>query len=72
MNMMRYIRLFYGVPAKRGGRVTVNGKPGVITGSDDDACIKVRFDTDPYPRRCHPTWRVEYHPDTNTRQEPTP
>lgn len=56
---MQYIREFYGVPAKRGARVTVNGKQGVITGSVG-AYIRVKFDGDSYSKQCHPDWRVKY------------
>ena len=58
---MQYIRKAYDVPAKRGMRVTVNGQPGTIAGSDGQY-IKVRYDGDKFTRRCHPTWHVEYHP----------
>lgn len=57
---MAYIRKFYDVPAKRGMRVTVNGWPGTITGSDG-AYIKVRYDGGSVSHPCHPTWRVEYN-----------
>ena len=56
---MAYIRMYYGVPAKRGGRVIVNGWPGTITGSDG-AYIKVRLDNADRSRLFHPTWKVEY------------
>ena len=58
---MKYIRRFYGVPAKRGGRVLVNGWPGTITGSRD-AYIRVRLDGSQVSRSYHPTWRVTYIP----------
>jgi hypothetical protein len=45
-----YVRHFYGVPAEKGMRVVVDGKPGVIAGFDGYA----------EPVRCHPTWRVQY------------
>ena len=54
-----YVRKFYGVPAKRGGRVVVAGRRGTIT-SASDSYIMVRFDGESTPRRCHPTWRVTY------------
>lgn len=59
---MKYIRDYYRVPAKRGARVTVDGKAGVITGSRD-AYILVRFDGDKAARPCHPTWEVTYIPE---------
>lgn len=57
-----YVRRYYKVPAKRGMRVTVDGKPGVIT-SFPGAYIAVRFDGTAHPKPCHPTWRVNYAPD---------
>lgn len=54
-----YVRRYYRVPAKRGGRVVVDGKSGVIT-SFRGASLTVRFDGDKRPVPCHPTWRVEY------------
>ena len=59
-----YIRRTYKVPAARGVRVTVDGRPGVIT-SGKGGYVMVRFDGQKRPLPCHPTWRVEYH----TREE---
>ena len=56
-----YIRTYYGVPARRGMRVTVDGRPGVLT-CGDGAHIRVRFDGERFSRSCHPTWRVDYAP----------
>jgi hypothetical protein len=50
MSAAEFVRRHYGVPAKLGMRVTVNGRPGIVTGF---ACarIRVRFedDADEYP-----------------------
>lgn len=54
-----YVRRTYGVPAKRGGRVIVDGQEGVIT-SFTDAYLRVRFDGDKHSMPAHPTWRVQY------------
>jgi hypothetical protein len=56
-----YVREYYGVPAKRGMRVTVDGRPGRIT-SGNGHYIRVLFDGERRPSICHPTWRVEYFP----------
>jgi hypothetical protein len=56
---LQYIRDYYSVPAKRHGRVVVDGKPGVITGAND-AHLRVRFDGDTHDGSAHPTWRVTY------------
>jgi hypothetical protein len=56
-----FVRTYYGVPAKRGLRVTVDGKPGRIT-RGRGGYIMVRFDGMKFSRACHPTWRVDYSP----------
>lgn len=61
-----YVRRTYGVPAKRGGRVTVDGQPGRIV-SFPGAHLGVRLDAQPNRTvRAHPTWRVTYHPGAGT------
>ena len=57
-----YARRYYGVPAKRGMRVTVEGQPGVIV-SFPGQYIGVRFDGEKITSRCHPTWEVNYEPE---------
>lgn len=58
---LSYVRRYYGVPAEIGRRVTVGGRPGIIT-ADRGAYIGVTFDdakpTDVAP--CHPTSQVVY------------
>lgn len=54
-----YVRRTYGVPEKRGGRVVVDGRDGVIT-SFHDRRLMVRFDGEPRPVPAHPTWCVRY------------
>jgi hypothetical protein len=61
MNQAEYVRTTYGVPAKRGMRVTVDGVPGVIT-SFRDGKIRVRFDGRRHSVPAHPTWRADYDP----------
>jgi hypothetical protein len=56
-----YVRRFYGVPAKRGQRVTVEGRPGIVA-SFPGQYIGVRFDGEKSTTRCHPTWEVDYSP----------
>ena len=50
---MAYVRRYYGVPARRGARVTYNGRPGRITSADHR--IRVRFDGDNFSSIIHPT-----------------
>jgi hypothetical protein len=54
-----YVRDYYGVPAKRGMRVEIDGKGGVITGFDG-AHLRVRLDGEKHSVNAHPTWRVTY------------
>lgn len=50
---MQYVRSYYGVPAKRGGRVTYLGRPGRITSADHR--LRVRLDGDTFSSIIHPT-----------------
>jgi hypothetical protein len=54
-----YVRGYYKVPAKRGGRVIADGKPGVIVGFSGQY-IRVRLDGEKVARSWHPVWRMEY------------
>lgn len=54
-----YVRQRYGVPAKRGMRVLVDDRPGIIA-SFDGGYVRVRFDGDTRSTPCHPTWRFTY------------
>ena len=56
-----YVREYYNVPAEIGRKVTVGGKPGIIT-EDRGHYIGVVFDNDPKLRvlNCHPTSDVIY------------
>jgi hypothetical protein len=55
-----YVRHYYGVPAARGMRVTVDGQTGCIT-SGDGGYVRVRFDGHKHAVPCHPTWAMTYH-----------
>jgi hypothetical protein len=62
---MERIRAYYGVPAKRGGRVRYRnlGHPveGTITGSSQTQMwINVRLDGFAKTLPFHPTWELEY------------
>ncbi|EFQ84732.1 hypothetical protein HMPREF0063_10073 [Aeromicrobium marinum DSM 15272] len=54
-----YVRSTYGVDFKRGDRVTVNGRPGLVV-SFPSQYVGVRFDGEKVTCRCHPTWRIEH------------
>ena len=58
---MKYIRDFYGVPAKRGGRIyfAYDGSYGTIVAAKN-ARLRVRFDGESRIDSIHPTWAVEY------------
>lgn len=64
---MEYIRNTYGVPAKRGMRVTAYGKPGVITGAEG-AYIMVRLDGKTFSLPHHPTDEIVYDPAVRPSQ----
>lgn len=64
MATMEQIRTSRGVPAKRGQRVRVDGKPGVIkSAARSSGYLMVLFDGRKHPVPCHPTWRFEYEVD---------
>jgi hypothetical protein len=54
---MEYVRRYYGVPAKRGGRIRFRGMGGTITSADHH--LRARMD-DGSRVILHPTWQVEY------------
>lgn len=62
MTRMQRIREYYGVPAKRGMRIVMDGRHGVITGTTyGPMYLRVRFDDEPkFTQPIHPTWEVEY------------
>lgn len=58
---LEYIRNCYGVPAEKGRRIVMNGKPGVITGASGPHVAVLFDDMEPgNSRPCHPTWEMEY------------
>ena len=63
---MEYIRDYYRVPAKRGGRVKYTGqanpKEGTIVGSNGGH-LKIRLDGEEHAWTFHPTWEIEYLED---------
>lgn len=64
---MERTRRWYGVPAKRGGRVvyTGNGKRELGTiRSARDCRLRVKLDDYRHPVLLHPTWEIEYLPWT--------
>lgn len=54
-----YVRRYYGVPAKRGGRVKFRGAPGVIT-SGAGNYLRIRLDGEAKSVLVHPTWEMAY------------
>jgi hypothetical protein len=63
---MKYVRDYYEVPAKRGGRVQYTGgkepQLGTIIGARG-ASLRIRLDGDKRPGFFHPTWELEYLPE---------
>lgn len=61
---MQYIRDYYGVPAKRGGKIRYTGilstpREGKIVGSSGQY-LRVRFNGVKRLMTLHPTWQIEY------------
>lgn len=60
---MQYIRDYYSVPAKRGGRVIYSGeylpRTGTIVGARG-AHLRIRLDGDKHIQNFHPTWELKY------------
>lgn len=54
-----YVRRVYGVDFKRGDRVSVDGRHGVVV-SFPDQYVGVRLDGEKHTSRAHPTWRLEH------------
>jgi hypothetical protein len=69
---MDYIRRSYGVPAKRGARVTWwacmtdRQVQGTIVGARGHY-LRIRLDDEARTRTLHPTWRLGYHETPNVR-----
>ena len=60
---MNYIRRYYGVPAKRGGRVKYTGGKSPRYGTIKSASgphLRILLDGDKYAGTYHPTWELEY------------
>lgn len=60
---MAWVRKYYGVPAKRGGRVrfTAGGRDELGTiRSARGGKLNIQLDSLPYVSSYHPTWRLEY------------
>jgi hypothetical protein len=72
---MDYIRRSYGVPAKRGARVTWwdcmtdRQVQGTIVGARGHY-LRIRFDDEARTRTLHPTWRIGYHETPNVAIKP--
>ena len=59
-----YIRSTYGVPAKRGMRITVDGRAATIVGFERArAYLRIRYDGERRSAPAHPTWNVDYYPE---------
>lgn len=63
---MDYIRQYYGVPAKSGGRVRYSGGLAPVEGTivvAQGAHLLIRLDGQHEAMPYHPTWKIEYLPD---------
>lgn len=59
---MGSIRRYYGVPAKRGMRITFMGRPAVIVGAtlNGGMGLRIRIDGEQRVVPVHPTWEITY------------
>jgi hypothetical protein len=72
MGCMSYIRKAYNVPARRGGRISFDGRcTGVIVAARCGRLF-VRFDGQKRTTVLHPTWHVEYLRDHQLRDNTEP
>ncbi|GGA99908.1 hypothetical protein GCM10011491_30220 [Brucella endophytica] len=59
---MEWVRKYYGVPAKRGGRIEYTGgktpKYGTILSASN--YLNIQLDGNKHPSRFHPTWEIRY------------
>jgi len=53
-----YVRRYYRVDYKRGERLVVEGRHGLLV-SFPGQYLGVRFDGEEHTSICHPTWQVE-------------
>ena len=58
-----YVRKYYKVPAKRGGRIEYTGEKvprlGTICGANG-AHLSIRLDGEKYASKFHPRWELRY------------
>jgi hypothetical protein len=54
-----YVRNYYKVPAKRGMRITIEGKPATIVGFRGPH-LRLRIDGEKHIVSAHPTWEITY------------
>lgn len=66
-----YIRSYYKVPAKRGGRVLYDGQPGTIVWTDGPY-LRIRLDGVRGVASYHPMWKIEYAATSAAPEEPAP
>jgi len=67
---MEYIRNYYKVPARQGGRVCYSGGPEARLGTIVSASgghLNIRLDGQRHTLPYHPTWKLEYLPDQDAR-----
>jgi len=64
-DLYAYVRRTYGVPARVGSMVEIDGRNGRIVAANPSSLhyLNVIFDGDSFPSLCHPTWRVTYLSD---------
>lgn len=70
---MQYVRDYYRVPAKRGGRIRYTGdrepRLGTIT-SARGGSLRIRLDGEKHAAPYHPTWELEYLTPADREDQP--
>lgn len=60
-NSLKDVKIMRGMPfLKRGMRVEVDGKMGVVTSGNRSLNINVRLDGEKHSGNCHPKWQTRY------------
>lgn len=62
-----YVRNYYQVPAKRGMRIKIEGKPALIVGFSG-AHLRIRIDGEKHIVNAHPTWEITYPDNEGTKK----
>ncbi len=63
---LQLIRDTYGVPARRGARITFRGKPATVIEGTHHLEMRIRVDGEPHGRLVNPRVKIEYEQEETT------